>query len=277
MDKIVLSIVFVNYKTKELSLKLLQSIYDHKSGYYDPSCEVIVVDNGSNDGIGKVIKNRFPKVNFLQNSSNVGFSKGYNRAINESRGQYVLVINSDTEILEGTLSECVTLAKRYNNEVVLAGKLILPDGSVQNSCYKLPTIMGAIKEYFFSKSGSYSMYAPVSESEVKIEGAVGACLLIPRNVIDKVGLFDEGMFLYFEDIEYCRRLGISKIPIYYCPTIRLIHYHGMSSKQIGGHQSYEFLKKGSLHYNGRLKYIILWVVLWLGQKFRPVSIPKSIR
>src|SRR3990172_11252444 len=94
---------------------------------------------------------------------------------------------------------------KMGGDVVLAGKLFLPDGTFQKSCFVLPTIGGAIKEYFFGQKGAYSMYLPKGDKETKVEGAVMASFLIPWKVINKTGKLKEGSFIYFEDIEYCRR------------------------------------------------------------------------
>jgi len=95
-----------------------------------------------------------------------------------------------------------------------------------------------------------------------------ACFLIPRKILNKVGYLAEKSFLYFEDIEYCRRLKKSGIGIYYYPKAEFFHHHGASSEKIGQTQAYSYLKKGAFFYHGRLKYLILWFILWLGQKRR---------
>lgn len=273
-EDIVLSIVAVNYKTKDFIDGLLKSIFDKRSGFYDQVSEVIVLDNGSDDGVGVLVKKKYPKTHFIQNDVNTGFSGGYNKAIKQARGKYVLVLNSDIEVRTRSLGEMVKLAKAYPNSV-LAGKLWFPDGVVQDSCFYLPTVFGAISEYFLGKKGRYFMFAPSGDLPVKVEGSVAACWLLPRTVIDQVGLFDEGTFLYFEDIEYCRRLKWLNIAMYYCPTAEFTHFHGMASKAMGKEKSYEYLKKGSAHYHGRLTYALLWITLWLGQRFGNVETPMS--
>ena len=99
-----------------------------------------------------------------------------------------------------------------------------------------------------------------------------ACFLISRRIISKMGYLDEATFLYFEDVEYCRRAKQFSIPVLYYPEAKFIHHHGASSKKIkskGG--SYELLKKASVWYHGRLKYSLLYIVLWLAGKFSRVN------
>ncbi len=274
LPDIVLSIVAVNYKTKGFVEGLLKSIFDRESGFYDQPSEVIILDNGSDDGVGEMIKKKFPKVTFLQNEVNTGFSAGYNRAIASARGEYVLVLNSDIEVRSGAIPEFLRLAKKYP-DALLAGKLWFPDQTVQDSCFYLPTVGGAIAEYFLGQKGRYFMFAPQGSEPVRVEGAVAACWLMSRSLIQKVGLFDEKTFLYFEDIEYCRRLKRLGISVYYCPTAEFTHYHGMASKQMGEKKAFDFLKKGSEHYHGKVNYWLLWMVLWLGQRIGRVDTPVS--
>lgn len=260
-----LSIVIVNYKTASLTIKLLETIFDSKSGFNKNTSEVIVLDNASGDNVGTLIKKRFPKTKFIQNKENTGFSRGYNKAISYSKGEYILMLNSDIEVLPKSLNEILVEAKRRNDKAVVVGKLFLDDGTVQNSCFRLPTVIGAIKEYLFNIEGEYNMYDPKIDVPKTIEGAVMACFLIPKLIWNEVGELSEGSFMYFEDIEYCRRLKQKGFKLYYCPKAIFIHHHGASAKKIGN-QAYEYLKKGSIFYHGRLKYFLLWIILWLGQK-----------
>ncbi len=259
-----LSIVIVNYRTPNLTERLLETILNQPSGYDNQNGEIVVLDNGSNDGIDEIIVKKFPEVKFIKNRENTGFAKGYNRAINFTKGEFILMLNSDIEILPGSISTLLKEAKK-RKDAVLVGKLLLTDGSVQNSCFKLPTITGAIKEYFFNRKNEYRMYHPKGNTPTEVEGAVMANYLIPRSIWNKMGELSENSFMYFEDIEYCRRLKKAGFKIYYCPNAKFIHHHGASSKKIG-ERSYEYLKKGAALYHGRIKYLILCFILWLGQK-----------
>ena len=117
------------------------------------------------------------------------------------------------------------------------------------------------------------MYLPKTEKPVKVEGLAMACLLIPRSILNRVGLLDEGTFIFFEDIEYARRLKDFKIPVYFVPSAGFIHFHGGSTKRIGREKANEHLVKASKHYHGKFYYLLLWFVLRLGQKFGSVETP----
>jgi GT2 family glycosyltransferase len=119
------------------------------------------------------------------------------------------------------------------------------------------------------------MSAPVGDETVKVEGAVMACFLIPRKVIDKIGLLQENTFMYFEDIEYSRRAKENNIPIYYVPNAEFIHYHGQSSKRAGLDLSVERMVKAAKWYHGLVDYWMVTAVLWAGQKWGKVKNPIS--
>ncbi len=157
----------------------------------------------------------------------------------------------------------------------MAGKLIFPDGSSQDSAFHLPTLTGAFKEYFLAKSGSYFMYQPESEKPTKVEGLAMACLLIPQKILKKVGILDESTFIFFEDIEYARRLKKFGVPMYYIPKVQFIHHHGASTKKIGTDKAYELLQKSAKHYHGAFYYFLLSWVLRIGQKLGKVKTPVS--
>jgi hypothetical protein len=265
-----LSIGIVNYKTPELTRNLLKSIYSQPEETVK-DLEIILLDNASDDGCGEMVEKEFPQVKFIQNWENNGFAGGYNQTIDYSRGEYYLMLNSDIEVLPGSLDKILKIEERMEGDSVLAGKLFLPDGEVQKSCFNLPTLGGAIKEYFFGAKGAYSMYLPKGSKETKVEGAVMASFLIPWKIINKVGKLKEGSFMYFEDIEYCRRLKKAGVPVYFCPQSTFNHHHGASSKKIGLDKAQQFLRKGAIYYHGRIKYALLWFILWAGQKFPRVK------
>ncbi|MCL4415804.1 MAG: glycosyltransferase family 2 protein [Actinobacteria bacterium] len=270
-----LSIGIVNYNTAKLTKKLLESIFNKKSGFDEKTMEVIVLDNGLIDPCKDQIKEFVSKIKYLVNPENEGFSKGYNKTIKYSLGQYYLMLNSDIEVLENGLGQLVKTEDEFKGQVVSGGKLMFPDMSSQDSAFHLPTLQGAFNEYFLARKGSYFMFEPKAEKPVKVEGLVMACFLIPRKILNKVGLLDEGKFIFFEDIEYCKRLKKFGVPVYFIPSAKFIHHHGASTKKIGQDKAYSLLQKSAQHYHGKIYFILLNLVLRLGQKFGRVQTPGS--
>ncbi|MCR4305876.1 MAG: glycosyltransferase family 2 protein, partial [Candidatus Daviesbacteria bacterium] len=165
-----LSIGIVNYNTADLTKKLLESIFNMDSGFRRNDMEVIVLDNGRIDPCREKIKEFLPKIKYLINEENEGFSKGYNKTIKYSLGEYYLMLNSDIEVLKNGLADLVKAEDGLKGEAVLGGQLLFPDMTDQDSAFHLPTLTGAFKEYFLRISGSYFMFAPHSEKPVKVEG-----------------------------------------------------------------------------------------------------------
>lgn len=265
-----LSIISVNYNTPDLIDNLLKSIsrYEPKTMNY----ELIILDNGSEKGCEDVVK-KYPGVRFIQNPENTGFTGGNNKLIKFSRGKYILMLNSDIEVMENSLKQIYEEAQSYNQDAVVSGSLIFPDGTQQDSTFYLPTITGALKEYFLGFKGSFFMYAPSQSRNSRVEAAAMACFLIPRKILETVGFLDSRLFTYFEDVDYARRLKKLGIPIYYTPKAKFIHLHGATGKRLESGKSYELLQNAAKIYYGLPYYHALSFVLKVCQKLSPVKAP----
>lgn len=270
-----LSIIIPNYKTTELILQLLKSIYDNKSGFNKITGEVIVLDNSPDDPCKKEVMSAYPQVKFISNKVNNGFAAGNNQMINYSLGKNILMLNSDIEVKENGITNILSALKEKGDRVIYSGRLFFPDGTLQDSCFSLPTPWHAFEEYFLKRKGTYFMFSSSEDKLKKVEGTVMACFLIPKRVINEIGMLEEETFMYFEDIEYCRRARENNISIYYVPNAEFIHYHGQSSKKAGVSLSIERLVKASKWYHGPINYFLVTMVLWAGQKWGKVSSPKS--
>lgn len=265
-----LSIVSVNYNTPDLIDSLLKSTFNHKPKTMNH--ELIILDNGSEIGCVEVVK-KYPLVRFIQNPVNTGFTGGNNKLMKFSRGKYILMLNSDIEVLENSLDGIYESAQEYNQGAIVTGSLIFPDGTQQDSAFYLPTIAGALKEYFLGLKGSFFMYAPPQEKVTRIEAAAMACFLIPRKIIETVGFLDERLFTYFEDVDFCRRLKRLNIPVYYTPKAKFIHLHGATGKRLKSGKSYEMLQSAAKIYYGLPYYQVLTFVLRVCQKLSLVKTP----
>lgn len=262
-----LSVLVANYKTLDLTEKLIKSVLDKDSGFDSAKDEIIVLDDASGEDFGRLTK-KYPGVRFLSNEINKGYVASNNRLIDIARGEMLLLLNSDIEVQKNSLSVLIKGSLERGGGSVSVGQLVFPDGRAQDSCFKLPTFWGAIKEYFFGIKGSYFMFKPDTNKPVRVEGAVMASFLIPRNVINKVGRLNEKLFMYFEDIDYCRRLKTEGVPIYFYPEAKFYHHHGASSQKAGGLG--EELVKSSKIYHGLFRYYILTFALWAGQKWKKI-------
>lgn len=269
MSKPKLSIIIVNWNTKDLLHDCLTSINQTKG---ELALEVIVVDNGSTDGSVQLIKSEFPGVKLMANKENLGFAKANNQGIRKAGGDYMLLLNSDTELKPKALSNLVNFAFKEKKAAVVGARLVNPDGSIQPSSRNLPTIGRAIREYWLGQKGAYEGYVPSGNKATEVEVVVGAAMLIPKKVINKIGLLDERYFFYYEDMDFCWRVRRAGFKVYYLPTAEIIHYHGVSGRGLADKENqWRRLVPSSKIYHGLLRHYLLTAVIWLGQKWQNLS------
>jgi len=229
-----LSIVIVSWNVCELLRRCLRSILD--AGY---SMETIVVDNGSTDGSVEMVRAEFPAVRLIANAKNPGFAAANNQGISVARGRHVLILNPDTEVVGDALAKMVTFADEHPDVGVVGPQLLNPDGSVQSSRRRFPTLATA-----FFESTWFQPYAPRRLLEryyvldqpdgvaQDVDWVKGAALMARREAIERVGPMDEGFFMYSEELEWCRRFRQADWRVVYVPTAQVIHYEGKSSEQV---------------------------------------------
>jgi len=255
-----LSIIIVNYNTKKLTLNCLKSIDRHP---YDAKFEVLTVDNNSSDGSVEALE-KFNSKNFnlkiIQNKKNLGFSKANNKGIKASKGEYVLLLNSDTEVKNDSLNNLLKVAENLEDAGVVGAKLLNTDKTVQSSVFKLPTISRSVKQYLLDKKNILDKYAPKTQSTTEVEVVVGAAFLITPEALKKVGTLDEKYFMYFEDFDYCRKIRRKGLKVYYTPKSEIIHHHGAS----GG--DFSKLIASSKTYHGLLRHYLIFLITKIGQK-----------
>jgi GT2 family glycosyltransferase len=268
------SVIVSDFKTSVLTSQFLKSIYRKDSGFDPKTDEVIVIDNATDDDFSIIEKN-YPQARIIKNAINKGFVGAYNRLMEYARGELVLMFNSDIEIKDDAINTLIKVSRKYNHEAVLTGKLLFPDGGPQDSCFNLPTISGAFNQYFLKKEGSYFMFRPEDGKHTRVEGGCMADFLIPRKVINKIGYLNRKLFMYFEDIDYCRRLKKADIPIYYVPEAEFYHHHGATAKKIGKVEINRQLIESAKIYHGEFKFKLLSLVLRLGQKWGKMTTPTS--
>ena len=271
-NKLELSIVVVNLNNKVLTLDCLRSIEKEAK---DISFEVLVVDNGSNDGsvelLNSVRQEKYWKnrLRLILNDNNTGYARANNQGIKKSVGEYLLLLNNDTLVHKDTLQNLLEFAKNTPDAGVVGARLLNIDGSLQKSCYHFPTIKNAIKEYWFGHKGLFEKFAPIGNEPAAVDSVVGAAFLITPEARKKVGVHDERYFAYFEDIDYCRQTWRRGLKVYYLPDAIITHYHGATFKKLANEgDQWKKLIPGSIIYHGVIKHYILSLILWTGQKFQ---------
>lgn len=232
-NRLKLSIVIVHYNTQELTLQCLRSIRE-----FNPraSYEVLVVDNGSQDNIGGVIAGKFPEVRFIETGQNNGFSKSNNLGIFNSIGDYILLLNSDTCLIEDTINKMIDYMDK-NEHVGIAGpREVDKDRRYRISCGSFPTFFSELVRKIWHYRFSLNDYNLRSALDVKhsmvrdINWISGSCMMLRRTALHETGLLDENFFMYFEDVDICNRFWAKGWEVHYFPETSIIHYGGSTAR-----------------------------------------------
>ncbi len=242
-----LSIIIVNWNTRELLSKCLRLVYDTVTGL---EFEVFVVDNASQDGSVAMVKELFPQVLLIENEENVGFARANNQAIKQSSGRYILLLNTDTFVREDAVERMVAFMDAHPEAGAAGCRLYYPDGKLQLSCNSFPTLftefcLAASLDRLFPRSplfGRYKMSYWDFDEVREVDVVLGAFMIIRRQAIEQVGLLDETFFMYSEEVDWCYRIKKNGWKIYYVPYAEATHIWGGSSGQVRAEMLVEMYK-----------------------------------
>src|SRR3990167_4270533 len=233
-------VIFATYKqfSKKLIENCLASIFRFTE---DVNFEVIVVDNGSEDDSPKLVKEKFPQVKLIPNKENLGFTKANNQGIKISKGKYILLLNSDTYLIENSFRKLLDKARSIGESLGSLGPLLLnKDRSIQQSAGFSPHLLQVFwwMTFIDDLPGGTVLepYHVDHESFYKKDQEVGwvtaAAILVPKAVIAKVGAFDEKIFMYGEEVEWCYRIKKAGYKVYFSPSTQIVHIGRGSSGKI---------------------------------------------
>jgi N-acetylglucosaminyl-diphospho-decaprenol L-rhamnosyltransferase len=230
-----LSVVIVNWNTRDLLARCLESVITH-CGQADLTTEILVVDNSSADGSAEMVREQFPQAQLIENSENVGFARANNQAIRPSCGRYVLLLNPDTEVRPGALQRLVRFMAEHPAAGAAGTRLLNPDGTLQSSCHPAPTLARELwRLLHLDALRPYAVY-PMARWDLNkprvVEVIQGACLILRRATLDQVGWLDEDYFMYSEEVDLCYRLRQAGWQLYWLPQAKVVHYGGQSTQQV---------------------------------------------
>lgn len=199
--------------------------------------EVIVVDQESLDGSADMVEREFPAVRLIRQKPNIGFAAGNNLAYRHARGRYFLLLNSDTVVRPGWLTELVRYAEEHPRAGLIGPKLLNPDGSLQYSCRRFPTLAAGLfrhtpLEWLLPRNpftGDYLMRDWDHNEPRCVDWLSGACLMARREMIEEIGGLDERYFMYFEDVDWALRARKAGWEVHYVPSPVVLHEIGRSS------------------------------------------------
>jgi GT2 family glycosyltransferase len=225
--------ITVCYNTPNLIRVLLRGVQRMEFSF---PYEYLLVDNG-NDGTGEMIKAKFPWVTVIQPGSNLGFARAHNLAFKQARGEFVMLLNPDLTVFQGQMERLLEHAERHSDVGILGPLLEAPSGMRQESCTRFPTPM--IPLYNRTVLGKlprgrrmldwYHMRDIDHGTPHEAETVYGAAMLIRRQALEAIGWFDERFFMYFEDVDLCRRMWEARWKIHFVPSARFVHYHQRES------------------------------------------------
>lgn len=231
-----LSVIIVSFNTKGLLDACLQSV----CASHGVSFEVIVVDNASADESAALVAHKYPKIHLVENKSNVGFAKANNQGMKAARGEYFLLLNSDTTVFPETFEKLVAYARSRNGESVIGCQTLNSHGVIQPSAGYYPSLLRVfLWTTFLDDIGLHYIIHPYHvedrtffTKDQVVDWVQGACMLIPKQVYENVGGLDEDIFMYGEDVEYGKRVKDSGFNVLFCADIRIIHIgQGSSGKR----------------------------------------------
>lgn len=213
-----LSIIIVNYKTPDLTLNCINAI---ESSKLDLKYEIIVVDNASGDNSEYHIKNYYPTITWIQNSFNIGFGRANNIGVNCSKGEFILLINSDVTVFPNTIDTCVDYLKR-NPKSVVSCTILNSDNSPQNFTSTVADFRLLLE--------SNILYSKLNKRRYnyKLEAVMGSFMVFQKDVFLKIGGFDPDFFMYSEEVELCWRFIKNKSDIVLINDVYVKHLNGGS-------------------------------------------------
>ena len=219
-----------------------------------------MVDNNSIDHSPKMIKTDFPQLKLIENGENFGYSRANNQAIRISRSQYVLLLNPDALLSPGTLDAMIEFMDSHPEAGAVGPQLLNPDGSLQPSGNKFPTLGRVFREMLLhllpqlTKLATklvpkqYILKQPDFNHTCEVDEISGACLMTRSRVIDQVGLLDESFFAYYEDVDLCYRIKQASWKVLYFPQAKATHNWRRSSEQVGTRAALEHYKSRYLFF-----------------------------
>lgn len=237
-----LSVIILSYNTKDVTKKCLEKVMEAKKyceNKLKNKVEVIVLDNASEDGSANMVKQDFPDVKLIASKENTGFSKGNNMVMKQSKYPYILLLNSDVYLEEDTLYKALAYFRVNLNCDVLGAKLKYASGKLQPSTGYLPNPFNSTP-WIFGISNIpiierftqpfHPTYRSFFTRAHQVGWVSGAFFMLRREVFDKTSGFDENIFMYMDEVEWCKRIKDKGFKVWYVPQVEVVHLHGASNK-----------------------------------------------
>lgn len=270
-----LSIIIVSWNVSELLKKCLESIYKYTRGV---SFEIFVIDNGSADSTVEMIQKAKPfysRLSLINNKKNKGFAAANNQGIRQAQGDYILLLNPDTELREDSLTKMAEFMKSNPRCGIAGCSLLNSDGSHQDSVRKFPGFLDQALillklHHILPNLPPMRRYLCQNfdyDRQQQVDQVMGAFFMIRRKVIDKIGLLDEKFFIWFEEVDFCLRAKQAGWEVIYTPLTSATHHFGQSFKQMMTVDKQKIWNKSVKYYFlkhcGFWKYTVISILGWV--------------
>ncbi len=250
-----LSVVIVNWNTRDLLRDCLRSVYESEGEF---TFETIVVDNCSSDGSAGMAREEFPQVHLIEAETNRGYACANNLGLRRLEARYYLLLNPDTVVPPHALREMIAFMDGHPEAGMAGPKLVMADGSLDLACRRsFPTPENSFYKLFglsrvFPKSerfGQYNLTYLDPDEIAEVDSVVGAFMMVRREVVDEIGGLDEQYFMYAEDLDWALRAKRTGWKVYYYPEVTVLHYKRQASEQNPQKAQFEFWRAMHIFYH----------------------------
>jgi hypothetical protein len=262
-----LSIIIVNWNVKDLLEKCLKSIYEKTQGI---EFEVFVVDNASQDGSAQMVLKEFPQVTIIASNVNLGFAKANNLALEQARGKYILFMNPDMELVENSFPKLIELMNKDQKIALSTCQLIYPDGTLQKNIKNNPglcdQLLILLKLHHFFQPKCLKRYLAKDFDYFKEQEAkqiMGAFVFCNGEIIRQMGGWDTDFYLWWEDLDLCKRVQAAGYKIIYTPITKVTHYEAKSFEQQQSLEKQRRFNRGMRIYFRKHKGLFAYGLIYL--------------
>ncbi|MGH9727460.1 MAG: glycosyltransferase family 2 protein [Candidatus Acidiferrales bacterium] len=252
------SAVIVNYDGGAALVDCVRSVFQEGVA----AAQIIVVDNGSHDNSLANLATEISGTTMIRNACNAGFARAVNQGLSKATGDFVLLLNNDAQLHAGALRAFAEAFDRIPSLAIAGGQLLYPDGRLQNAMAPFPTLTGELLPRALLQWISPRRFRgkTASQTPIAVESVIGACVVVRRSVLPKLGLMDEDYFFFLEETEWCHRARQMGFEIYYLPSARALHVQAQTANRFRNQARIEFQRSKLIFFRKTRSRPAYWFV-----------------
>lgn len=260
------SIVIVTYHE---SSEVLRACFTHVAQTAGVTHELIIVDNGGSAATKDLLLHTVERATYVANSENRGFAAAVNQGMKVARGRYVLLLNPDTEVSSDAVARMVAHMDADKDVGIGSALLVYPDGKLQESIRRFPTLGNQIVTLLKlphvvpSLVNRYMMRDSDPYTTQDVDSIMGAFMMIRRELMDAIGLFDERYFIWFEEVDYCKMAKDAGWKVRHYADVRVVHHKGHTFDQLATVRKQRWVRESMRKYMAKHHGMLAGFVLWM--------------